>query len=423
MENIPSKHKGPLKLPLLIFAACLLSLSCGGNANLLRAISPSDQILTYDNYAESARVAYDNGQFEKAWLLGTKAYQLNPGSESISILLSYIALSLAGGDPFGLAKTMVEANKAKSDGNPISLTTNLSHSENPSLFSTQNYGDLSSTTSTSSTLASLQKAIGLTNEEIEKMGDKDSTDPDLPLLKPKCVEILRREMPRFIYLDQAIRLTCPFIDPDVRLKSDYRQECEPFDGPRNQENKAHFLWAFAHLTEALAFNTILTYGTGDPNGSKSNLELRAERIRGLPTNTPESLDRFLSAVKGLESTVDAVLPRTAICSMAAPTPQLRATLNDLLAVSAGFAKLKSIPQNMVASIRTVTEKLNSSGDSFQTIRSDFTKKTSENLTNKVEELAKDKESPLSPEQKSALCSSLSSIGGHPLPDACKTSPN
>ncbi len=406
-----------------IISLSLISISCGGNTNFLRAIAPNDQILTYDNYAESAKAAYNQGQYEKAWLLGTKAYQLNPGGESISILLGYIALSLAGGDPFRLAKAMVEANKSEKKQQLTAFIASLSNIQGPMDELTRNSDNLLGSGSTSSTLGSFQKAIDLTNEELEQMGVKDLTDPELPLLKPKCVEILRREIPRFVYLDQAIRLVCPFVDPDARIKTDYRQDCKPFDGPRTEKNKAHFLWAFAHLTEALAFNTVLTYSTGDPDGAKSNLEQRAEKVRRLQTNDPASLDNFLGAVKGLESAVDAVLPRTNSCSDVAPTSQLRATLHNLLAVNAGLAKLTSIPKNIVSSINTATEKLNSSGDSLQAIRSDFTKKTSENLASKVEELGKNKDQPLTPDQKSTLCGTLSSLGGTNLPEACRVNSN
>lgn len=406
-----------------IVSLSLLSISCGGNTNLLRAIAPNDQILSYENYADSARAAYNQGQYEKAWILGTKAYQLNPGGESISILLGYIGLSLAGGDPFRLAKAMVEANKSEQKKEQFAFIETSSTGDILTEELTLKSDNLLNSGSPSSTLTSFQKAIDLTNDELEQLGEKDLTDPELPLLKPKCVELLRRDIPRLVYLDQTIRLVCPFVDPSARIKTDYRQNCQPFDGTRTEENKAHFLWAFAHLTEALAFNTVLTYTTVDSVGSKSNLELRAEKVRRLQTNDPESLDRFLGAVKGLESAVDAVLPRTNSCSDVAPTSQLRATLHNLLAVNAGLAKLSSIPKNIVSSINAATEKLNSSTDSFQTIRSDFTKKTAENLADKIEELGKNPEQPLTPDQKSSLCGTLSSLGSTRWPEACRLDSN
>lgn len=406
-----------------IISLCLITISCGGNSNLLRAISSNDQILTYENYADSAKAAYNQGHYEKAWILATKAYQLSPGGESISILLGYIGLSLGGGDPFRLAKAMVNANKSEQNGERSAFIERSSILRMLMQDSTPKSDNLLNSRSTSSTLASFQKAIGLTNDELEQMGEKDLTDPELPILKPKCVEYLRRDIPRLLYLDQTIRLVCPFVDPSARIKTDYRQNCEPFDGTRADQNKAHFLWAFAHLTEALAFNTVLTYSTRDSDGSKSNLELRAEKVRRLQTNDPESLERFLGAVKGLESATDAVLPRTNSCSDAAPTSQLRATLHNLLAVNAGLARLSSIPKNIVSSINAATEKLSSSSDSFQTIRSDFTKKTSENLASKIEELGKNPEQPLTPDQKSSLCGTLSSLGGTNLPEPCRLETN
>lgn len=414
----------------LIAGAILATVpsACGADSNLMRALVADNQLRTFDVYVESATAAFDRGDLERAWTLGSKAYAIDPRSERAAILLGFIGLAIAGSDPFGLAKGMIRANRSDDPKNTSTLTgfalpPPIARDVIP--FLAGSGADLEEETSTSSILSDFQEAIALTQGELERMGEKDTTDPDLPLLKPKCAEVVRQTLPRFRYLDQAILLACPYVDPEARIATDYRQQCQPYAGIRRHSDKAHLLWAFAHLTEALAFNAVLSYGTADPSGKKSNLELRAEKVRSQETKNPASLQALLSSVKSLEAAVKAVLPDTLQCSPEAPTSQIRATLHDLLAVAAGFGRLPSIPPKIVRSIASTIEKINSNSDSFQTLRADFSKKASQNLAMKIEELTNDPAQPLSAAQRMGLCSSLVSIGGGTglLPEACRaTSP-
>ena len=411
--------KSPNALTLLVLVN--LIVGCGSDSNVMRALIPEDQLHTMAVFLSTARAAYNHGDFNKAWQLASNAYSLDPHSEEASILLGFIGLSIAGGDPFGLAKAMLDANDSGSTQDQSALLSDNKLEKAPTelFFTYEENGE--TVQSTSSTLSSFQKAIKMTQEEILALGELDKSDPDLPLLKPNCAETARKDVERLKYLEMAILVSCPFVDPEARITADFRQSCDSYAGVRYQKNKAHFLWAFAHLTEALIFNSVLNFGSADPSGKKSNLELRAEKIRNQETKDPASIGILIQSIKSLESALENILPKTGTCSDSAPTSQLRATLYDMLGVSAGFARLVSIPPKIVGSIRSATEKLNSSGDSLQTIRADFSKKTSQNLAVKIDELTKDPTQPLNNEQKTAICGSISSITGEgmSIPDACK----
>ena len=416
-------HWITLKTPFVLTWVLLVNLvvGCGSDSNLMRALVSEDQLHTMAVYLSSARAAYDHGNLDKAWRLASNAYLLDPHSEEASILLGFIGLSIAGGDPFNLAKAMIQTNDSGSAKDQSALIADNNLEKTPADLAFNSEGDADTAQSTSSTLSSFQKAINITQDEILAMGELDKSDPELPLLKPKCAEAARKDVERLKFLEQAILVSCPFVDPEARIEPDFRQSCEPYAGVRNHRNQAHFLWAFTHLTEALIFNSVLNFGSADPTGKKSNLELRAEKIRNQQAKDPASIELLVQSIKSLESALENILPKTGTCSESAPTSQLRATLYDMLGVSAGFARLASIPPKIVGSIRSATEQLNSRGASLQTIRSDFTRKNSQNMAAKIDDLTKDPTQPLNNAQKTAICGSIGSIngGGMSIPDACK----
>lgn len=384
------------KIKVILFALALPA--CNSETNLIGRTVPTDHHDSYYYNLDMARALYDSGRARDARKYGLKAFLMDPDSEQASILLGFIDLSLAGGDPFTLAKALMEAEQAKKDA-----------------ASKPGAQPVKTGSSTSDTLGSVKSAIGITPDELALLGQRDDSDPQLPVIIPKCVEEARATVERLFYVNEAIRAVCPFVDKDIRNEADYRQVCDPTERPRQFSAKAHFLWAFSHLTEALAFNSVLTFSNADSVDKRSNLEKRVTKVQTLDTTTPDGITRLLETLKGVEATVSAIFPASGLCSETAPTSQLRATLNDMLAVDIAFSRISGVPDKIVASIRKSMEKItgiggkDGVGSQLAAMKGDFTKKISGGLSTKIDQLTSDPNNPLSPDKKDEICAILSSI--------------
>lgn len=363
-------------------------LGCSSETNILGKTTPREHLDTFDNLLALAQAAYDRNDLDKALKYAKKAYEQNEDSERAALLYGYVNLSLAGGDPISLARGLTADSAAKEGA------------------------DQGSGGGTADTLASLKTVLAITDDELALMAQRDESDPELPILIPGCVEDARQNSERLGYLHDAILAVCRFVDPSAKIPDDYRQSCEPYEGKREHRHRTHFLWAFTHLTEALAFNTILTYATVDPTGKQSNLELRAEKIKNMDTGAA-GLATFLQAVETLDKTLKAVMPSGGACSDAAPTTQLRATLNDMLAVDQAFALIPGMPKKITKSIAKAMNRVkgatsSTGGDNraaqAQALKGDFTKKMAKTLAEKLDGIGE-----VPAEQKAAICGSYNGI--------------
>ena len=108
------------------------------------------------------------------------------------------------------------------------------------------------------------------------------------------------------------------------------------------------------------------------------------------------------------------MPSGGACSESAPTTQLRATLNDLLAVDQGFALIPGMPKKITSSLQKAMTRIkgattSSGGDNraaqAQALKGDFTKKMAKGIAEKIDGLG-DK---VTPAQKAAVCGAYSSV--------------
>lgn len=378
-----------------------LSVGCGADSNLFSFVTPDGHYDSFEALMAQARASYDRNELDDALKYSKKAYVMNSKSERASILYGLVNLSLAGGDPYGLAKAMIANNKKKTEETPAAL-----------MLADGNSAD---------TLTSLKTVLGITDDELKSMATVDEIDPDLPVLVPKCVEGSRKTAERLMQLNEAIMAVCPFTDEDVRIGSDYRQMCETIESGHKQTDQAHFLWAFAHLTEALAFNAVLTYGDADPDGKKSNLELRVDKLKSMDTSTPEGVTALVAAVDTTTAMLESIMPISGKCSEEEPTHLIRATLNDMLAVDAAFGRMPGIPPKVSAGIEKAMARIKavtvSNGTPItaqtQAMKKDFSKKMATSLAEKIDGMGADPENPLPAEQKTALCDSFAAIAPDP----------
>ena len=400
------------RLFTLIAVQCLC-IACGSATNFNGLITGTKEKQSVENLIAAAYAAYDGGRFLESRAYAAEALNIDPFSENASVAYGYASLALSGLDVFVLAKTMT---KSTSSGN------------------TSAAGSVDSSNSTTGVLSKLQTVLGLKDEDIAAMSTKDVADPELPVLIPVCAEVARELVDPLLYVNDAIAAVCPFVDSEVINASDSRHRCTRYKGIIRQKAKAHFLWAFSHLTEALAFNFVLTYSsTSGSNGSgKTNLEKRVAKIQQSPVATPEELTNLITNLKSVETTVAAILPVGSVCSKTAPTSQLKAMVSDMLAVDAAFKRIAGIPENMTGAITKSMEKISQLQSSTSTteansaqsaaLKAQMTKNLSTTLNSKLEEMSA-AGTPISDSEKASVCSSYSSIAGSSdpatLPTLCK----
>jgi hypothetical protein len=379
----------------LILSGCFslsVASGCGPSSNILGLITPNEHRDSFEYRLAAGQAAYDRGDLKEALKQSLKAYDMAPESEDAALLFGYVNLSIAGADPISIAKALTKSDDDEG---------------------------------TSGVFGPLKASLGLNDAEFALLGDPDNSIADLPIYVPKCVEGLRNTIDRLARLDDAIQAVCPFVSASARVTDDYRQRCDDATEVSAKPHKAHFLWAFAHLAEAMAFHSVLTYATADPDKKKSNLELRVERVASSTTTDASSTAAFIASVQSLETTLQAVMPAGGACSEAEPTPQIFATLNDLLAVDAAFALIPGMPKGVKKSIAKTMGKIKEVGASggkageLKAMKGDLTKKMSEALSAKIDALGADPATPIPAGDKDELCDAYAGIAaGNPAPAVC-----
>ena len=375
----------PLRRLCLLVLCALGAAGCSASTNVLGLLTPSDHKQEFDNLLDLAQQSYDRGDYQTALGYATEAYADDQASERAALLYGFVNLALAGGDPMTLAKALIaQGGKA-----PAGTTT--------------------SGGATSGALGSLKSLLGLPSADLTKMGTLDTSDPRLPVIIPGCAEAVRPNVPQLVAVANAINAVCPFVSPAARITADPRQSCYDHQGEIQQPAQAAFLWAFVNLVEALAFDSVLTYATVDPTGQTSNLQLRVQQLQA--DETTGGATTLVTEAQSLEQTVNAVLPPSGVCSPTAPTTMLQATVNDLLAVEAGFAQLPGVPASLVQSLSAALTTVEgaAAGAQAAVLRADFAKGLAGTLASAIDATGTSGQPPLTSDQKTALCASYASI--------------
>jgi hypothetical protein len=311
--------------------------SCGADQNLMGILTPKSHKESFSNLLSTGRAAYDRGDIVKADQLSKAAYDIDPSSVEASLLYGLVNLSLAGADPYSLVRTM---NKSKSDEDDES--------------------------STSSALKPVQDALAISQTEVNLLGELETSDPDLPVLLPGCMEDVRSAVPRLQYLDKAIKAICPFVQSIAKTPDDARQVCTEYLSSAEETGRIHFLWSFSHLAEAVMINSALTYTTTSDGGGENNLTLRVKKAES--QLSAGDITAILSTFSTLDKVFKRIFPINGVCSTNAPTTQSIAFLNDLLAVDGGFAVIATTPPNIRKAIQKAVAKLKESRGSGQSSR-------------------------------------------------------
>ncbi len=349
-------------------ALTLTQVGCG-DANFNKIFGSTDE--GGDTKLQLARSYYDAGKFEEAEDLLTELMERNEDNEGAAVLLGYTYLSTGGIDPFQLARKLIEISTPKTTTTTPTTLTELEEMEfaemrtamlNQQTGTTGTTGATASTgtssTNTSTTLLQLGSIINLTEEDHKRLrnGFYVSTSGlfaanSLPV--PNLVtDELRASVGVLRSMDKAIKVTCRFVDASTKVAGDPRDQsaaCAQTKIPRRQSAKAHFLWAFSHLTEAMVYQSVLLYSTLE--AGKSNFEVAGNVINTFQANGAAGISEFVGKVTDLKKAVDTVFDVTNANSM------ISNTLRDILAVNLAFQALAGLPESMTKSITTALAKL------------------------------------------------------------------
>lgn len=377
--------------------------ACSGDTNINQFFVSKEQEESVDALLQQAESDYNAGEFSDALKSAEKAYAINANNEEVVVLLGYIHLSMAGIDTFQLAKGLIKIEEDKKKA-----ATSLVAEDN----------------SAASTLASMSTLLGITSEDLLKLGTESASSKEYfkayPVILPKSATAAREAGVSSIeHVNKAISYICPFVDQEAKILvangfvDDPRHtadKCPATSNTRHFKAKAHFLWAFSHLTEALAFYSVLLY---QPEGSASpNLQLRADSLKN--NSSKINIVDVPGYYSEFAQSVDAILPANDNDS------QLRAVLNGLKATSLGFGRLAGVPDTLTKSIDKALTNIESKRGQVQggtnadkdsaVLKGQLTEKAAKTLSTQIS--AKAAEDPVEfAAKKSEICSSYSAIAG------------
>ncbi len=368
---------------------CWALLSCG-EANVFSPTYGKTDLQAYEPALDQAEIYYDKGDHEQATAYAMKAYEQNPRSERAATILAYAVMGLTGLDPIEITKTLNKKDEATADE-----SSEKSKSSNTSAFS------------------NLHQILGVDQAFIESLGEFDDRDADYPLLLPLCAEAARQQIEKLALIDKAIHVLCPFVNPDIRLPSDYRHNCEAIDLEVQSPGKIHFVWGLAHLAEGVFFNAALSYKTDNADADvSSNLEMRVRSLGQIATDSPQGVKRSMAAMAALNASMNIIFDQSKQCDQG----MLVANFNDLMAVNQAFLSISGLPKNILKPIEKVMKSMEGSAQenpaagssvSASGLQAVLTQKLEGDLKSKIDGMASSSQA--SPEDLQEACGLYSSM--------------
>jgi hypothetical protein len=396
---------------------------CSEESNLWRVAIPAEKQGGVQAHISRAQVLYDRKEFDGALAEAKAAYQLDAKNEKAAVLLSQIHLAKAELDLFQMVAKLIQG---EDDNDAEDGSDEGGSAESDSNGAAQQ-------------LDQLRTLLGLSTAQTDalilpdnRQGDvegapQDGPFKDLPVLLPKTATAARQsEGPPISHIHQAIMVLCPFVEDQVKIlgsAADVRHagdECPLADKPLSLRGQANFVWAVAHLAEAILFHGVILY---QPTGDTPYLQKRVDLLDD--TSVVASAGDYVRAVNELAEVVNLVFPsdpETANASM------LMAVFNDLEAASRGFQSLPGVPKSLTEGISSALsgldvqrDKLVQQGASEEEGRS---KALKEQLTSGLAEklgsqiTAKQASGELSEDELSEVCAAYDEIAEATL-DTCR----
>ena len=389
----------------LVFGAACLMTACG-SANFNSIFTSGEQKEALDQLLISAQFEFDQGNNDEALEITAKALKINPYEEKTLVLRAYTYLSKAGLDAFSLSKNLIEQSE---DKKTTTTTTTTAAS-----------GD-----ATSDNLNSLSSLIGLGDSDFELLGTKDETT-GTKIYLPKSRTVAREAASAIIEnIDQAVKTLCPIIQTGSPKDStkDPRHSCDPSPSVIQGRAQSHFVWALAHLGEAIAFYSVVLYDDKKTNAQGASLGPNIQRVSS--SLNQADFGKFLTDLTALSNAINKIFP-TAPADAA--DSMLNAMFNDLKVTSLAFAAMGGVPESVTKSINDSITNLESRVSKVSTTTdagatSDAAKQNAairNALTTTVADDLNKKIAGLQGEQKSQACTLFKSINSDPAkkPSGC-----
>ncbi len=359
-QNSPIKSfVSRLRVELLGGLILLQLMGCSPATNVLGLIAAGSIEDDAGAMLSRSKLQVDEGDYQGALDSAQRAFQLAPDCAACAVQLGYCHLGVAGLDLFQLAKKMLD--NASEEGSSEAETSA------PALAESNAAGQL----------ASLATLVGLTDEDYaaitlpgNRLGALEgapSTGPfrSLPVLLPKTATDARdSDSSTLHHIARAVEVICPFMNETVKIMGeagDIRHtdpSCERSEGPAKVQSNALFIWAMAHLVEAIAFHGVVLY---QPDGAVPHLQQRAALLENRSIIT--SLSEYVASVKDLAAVVDIILPTE---SEAARASMLTAMFNDLQTVSLAFQNMLAVPPSLSKGIVDAIAQLQGQKDQINT---------------------------------------------------------
>ena len=374
-------------------AAGLLISSCGPDTNINGMFEPDGKKSSYESIMIRAEHAYNNGKYDSASSLVEQALAKSPSDEKAIVLKAYILLSQAGIDGFQLAEDLIAQSSA---------STSTSTSTTTSLTDTDTETDTAATCNEEEgavkVLCQLQNIVGITAEDKILLTDPSTTDSSLTV--PKSATEAREAAVNVIAkTNEAISTICSLVNEAAKLADDERHgACTTTTKTRTLQAKTHYLWAFAHLIEGVAFYAVYT----------DNLTSLEAKVTSISTSSPTEYIESLTSIAAL---TEEILPSSNTGSM------LSAIYDDFDSTSLGFDQIPGMPSSITSSIsdaiaqlRTRSESISSGDGEASAIKEQLTKKMTDQIANQLDtqpELKTDIQSDA--EQKTEFCTAYGKI--------------
>lgn len=384
----------------LVLGTTLLLTACG-DSNFNAFFATQKQKDAQDQLLVEAQLAYDEGDNDKALELTQKILKNNPYEEKTLILRSYAYLGRAGLDAFSLSKKMIEqTDKNKESG----------------------------TTDSSATLSSLAAVLGIDKTQVGLLGSLN-TDAGVDVYYPKSRTEARKAAS---FIMENVRLAVSSVCPVIQLDTSKDATIDPAHGctltPFEIQGRAmaHFAWALAHLSEAVAFFSVVLYDDGATDTAGKALGPNIQRV---PAKlNPSDVTAFLGGLEALTGAINSIFPTQ---PAAAEDSMLNGMFSDLEFTSKAFSEMGGVPESVTKSIddvidnlRSQISKISTTTDSGATseaakqnaaVRNELTKTLAADLDKKIEAAN------LTPTETAKACLLFKSINSDPTktPNSCK----
>lgn len=338
-----------------------------------------------------AKMFYDRGEYDKAETLASELLAVNPDHEAAAIVLAYSNLSQGGIDPFTLSCKLVTISTGKqcrnhpSSSSGTSSNTNTTSSTNLQLVDeladtskidqesfalllqdqnkiTNNSLNNSESKTATETLKKLSaELLSLTSSDYDALSTEQYSQglfANAPILKPERVtDSLRDSINTLRKMNAALKAVCRFVDDKTKTEFQntsktgrYDTNCEPTTNARANTGKAHFLWGFAHLAEAMVYQSVILYSSAaTTTGASSNFEAAVATVNNRTYTDAAGLSAFANDVSELNQLIAAVFDTT-------DGSMLGETLKSLRTVGLSFTAL-GLPESFSAPITQAIDSL------------------------------------------------------------------